>query len=101
MVESGIFANGVGVRMAQKRSDFTDRMTSFHQAIRASVAQRVRTVAPRGDAIPDEQPAYSQIHCAVPKWFIRRHEGGEERWALGTSVLPNSRIFAEFARCPD
>jgi Helix-turn-helix domain len=30
MVEPGIFANGVGVRMTQKRGDFADGMTSFH-----------------------------------------------------------------------
>ena len=51
MVETGIFANTVSVRMAQKRSDFADRMAPFHQSIRASVTQRVGTMAQRGDPI--------------------------------------------------
>jgi hypothetical protein len=72
----------MGVRMAQKCSDFADRMTAFHKAIRASVAQRVGAVAQRGDPVLDEQPAYTQINRIVPEWRVRRHKGREKRRAL-------------------
>ena len=82
MVETGIFANGVGIRMAQESGDFANGMAAFHESIRASVTQRVRTSAHRDDLILDEQPAYSHIDRAAPKWFIWRNEGCEERSAL-------------------
>ena len=66
MVETGIFANGVVVRMAQEGGDFANGMAAFHKSIRASVTQRVRASTHRSDPILDEQPAYSDIDRAVP-----------------------------------